>query len=59
MLVCLDRCNPNLTAQLDSIQNRADCVIVLLKSEYEDHHIQPLSHRKAIGEATFFMLSST
>ena len=45
---------PTSLAQLDSIQNRAKGVIGLPKYEYEDHRIQPLSHRRAFGAATLF-----
>ena len=41
-------------AQLDSIQNRAKRVIGLPSNEYEDHCIQPLSHRRVVGAATLF-----
>ena len=45
---------PTSLAQLDSIQNRAKRVIGLPTNEYEDHRIQPLSHRRAVGAATLF-----
>ena len=41
-------------AQLDSIQIRAKRVIGLPTNEYEDHRIQPLSHRRAVKVATLF-----
>ena len=41
-------------AQLDSIQNRAKRVISLPSNEYEDHRIQPLSHRRAVWAANLF-----
>ena len=45
---------PTSLAQLDSIQNRAKRVTGLPSNKYEDHRIQPLSHRRAIGAATLF-----
>ena len=45
---------PTSLAQLDSIQNRAEHVIGLPSNEYEDHCIQLLSHRRAVGSATLF-----
>ena len=45
---------PTSLAQLDSIQNTAKRVIGLPTKEYEDHCIQPLSHHRAVGAATFF-----
>ena len=43
---------PTSLVQLDYIQNRAERVIGLLTNEYEDHRIQPLSHRRAVGAST-------
>ena len=45
---------PTSLGQLDSIQNRAKRVIGLPTNEYEDHRMQPSSHRRAVGAATFF-----
>ena len=45
---------PTSLPQLDTIQNRAKRVIGLPTNEYEDHRIQPLSHRRAVGAATLF-----
>ena len=45
---------PTSLAQLDSIQNRAKRVIDVPSDEYEDHRIQPLSHRMAVVAATLF-----
>ena len=45
---------PASLARLDSIQNRAKCVIGPQTNEYEDHRIQPLSHCRAVGVATLF-----
>ena len=45
---------PTSLAQLDSIQNRAKRVTGLPSNEYEDHRIQLLSHRRAVGAATLF-----
>ena len=43
---------PTSLAQLGSIQNRAKRVTGLSTNEYEDHRMQPLSHRRAVGAAT-------
>ena len=51
---CWIGATPTSLAQLDSIQNRAKCVIGLLSNEYEDHRIQPLNHRRSVGAATLF-----
>ena len=40
---------PTSLAQLDSIQNRAKRVTCLPSNKYEDHRIQPLSHRRTIS----------
>ena len=45
---------PTSLAQLDSIQNRAKCVIGLPTNEYEDHRMQLLSHRRVVGATTLF-----
>ena len=44
----------HVLAQLYSIQNRAKRVIGLPSNKYEDHRIQPLSHRRAVGAVTLF-----
>ena len=50
---------PTSLAQLDSIQNRAKRVIGLPTNEYEDHRMQPLSHRRQLEQPPSSIVCST